>query len=51
LKSCGETNSPATRTRHVYDGLRGESDIDYVEQRELRSGRYFGFNFQRTFGE
>ncbi len=45
------TNSPATRTRETYDGLRGASDIDYVERRELRSGRYYGINIQRTFGE
>lgn len=45
------TDSATTRTRQVYDGLRGDSSIEYIEQRVLRSGRYFGFNIQRTFGE
>jgi outer membrane receptor protein involved in Fe transport len=45
------TDSPATRDRHVYPGLRGASLPTYMERRELRSGAYFGLSVQRTFGK
>lgn len=44
------TDSAVTSRRVIYLGLRGASDIDYVEPRVLRSGRIFGINFQRVFG-
>jgi hypothetical protein len=44
------TDSPAVRSRWIYDGLRGSGAFDYREERVLRSGRYFGINLQRTFG-
>jgi outer membrane receptor protein involved in Fe transport len=44
------TDSAVTRRRLIYTGLRGASDIDYLERRVLRSGRYYGVNFQRAFG-
>lgn len=44
------TNSPVTSRRTIYRSLRGASEIDYVEPRVVRSGRYFGVNFQRAFG-
>jgi len=44
------TDSAVTSLRVIYLGLRGASDIDYVEPRVLRSGRIFGINFQRAFG-
>lgn len=45
------TDSPATRTRYIYDGLRGASSLDYVEKRVLKSGPYVGFTLQRSFGD
>lgn len=45
------TDSPATRTRYIYDGLRGASSLDYVEKRVLKSGPYVGFTVQRRFGD
>lgn len=45
------TDGPATRTRYIYDGLRGASSLDYVEKRVLKSGPYVGFTVQRQFGE
>lgn len=45
------TDSPATRTRYIYDGLRGASALDYVEKRELKSGPHVGFTVQRRFGD
>lgn len=44
------SNSPTTRARWVYRDLRGNSGLDYREERILRSGRYFGINIQRSFG-
>ena len=44
------TDSPATRQRLIFSGLRGSSDLDYREMRSLRSDRYFGINLQRAFG-
>jgi hypothetical protein len=45
------TDGPATRTRYIYDGLRGTSSLTYVEKRVLRSGPYIGFTVQRSFGD
>lgn len=44
------TNSPATRSRWISQGLRGSSGLDYREVRILRSGRYVGSNIQWSFG-
>lgn len=44
------TNSPVTRIRDRYTGLRGTAPINYVEKRMLNSGPYFGLSVQRTFG-
>lgn len=44
------SNSPATRSRLISQGLRGSSGLDYREVRTLRSGRYFGANVQWVFG-
>ena len=44
------SNSPATRTRWISQGLRGSSGLDYQELRTLQSGRYFGANLQWAFG-
>lgn len=45
------TDSPALRTRELYAGLRGDSDLEAIERRELLSGRYFGFSMMRNFGD
>lgn len=44
------TDSPATRTRDIYAGVRGDSGLRYRELRILRSGRYVGLTVQRSFG-
>ena len=44
------TDSPATRTRDIYAGVRGDSALRYRELRVLRSGRYVGLTVQRSFG-
>lgn len=44
------TDSPATRTRDIYSGLRGGSAFRYREIRTLRSGPYVGITVQRSFG-
>lgn len=44
------TDSPAVRDREIYAGLRGDSALDYLERRVLRSGPYFGFSVMRAFG-
>lgn len=44
------TDSPATRTRDIFAGVRGDSALRYRERRELRSGRYVGLTVQRSFG-
>lgn len=44
------TDSPATRTRDIYAGVRGDSGLRYRELRVLRSGRYVGLTVQRSFG-
>ncbi|WP_162314868.1 TonB-dependent receptor plug domain-containing protein [Pseudoxanthomonas yeongjuensis] len=44
------TDGPATRTRYIYDGLRGASPLNHVEKRVLKSGPYVGFAVQRSFG-
>ena len=45
------TDSPATRTRLIYTGLRGPAPLSYREDRILRSGRYVGVTVQRNFGK
>lgn len=45
------TNSPVIRSRQLFDGLRGTAPLDYVDERVLRSGPYFGINIQRSFGK
>jgi len=44
------TDSPATRTREIYTGVRGASPFRYSEIRTLRSGPYVGLTIQRNFG-
>lgn len=44
------TDSPATRARDVYGGLRPSTAFRFREVRVLRSGRYFGLKVQREFG-
>lgn len=44
------TDSPATRTRDIYAGVRGDSALRYRELRVLRSGPYVGLTVQRSFG-
>lgn len=44
------TDSPATRTRDIYAGIRGDSALRYRELRVLRSGPYVGLTVQRSFG-
>jgi hypothetical protein len=43
------TQVPTDRDRTVYDGLRGASDIAYIEQRALNTGMMLGINIQHTF--
>jgi hypothetical protein len=43
------TQVPTYRDRTIYDGLRGDSGIDYVEQRALNTGMMVGLNIQHTF--
>ena len=38
------------RRRAVYDGLRNEATVQYIETRTLEIGRYFGIKVQRAFG-
>jgi outer membrane receptor protein involved in Fe transport len=45
------TDSPTTRTRLAYAGLRGPSGVAFREERILRSGRYVGATVQRNFGK
>lgn len=44
------TDSPATRTRDIYTGVRGSSGFRYRDIRTLRSGPYVGLSIQRSFG-
>lgn len=44
------TDTPVTRTRDIYAGVRGDSALRYRELRVLRSGRYVGLTVQRNFG-
>jgi hypothetical protein len=43
------TQIPTYRDRTIYDGLRGSSDIAYVEERALNTGMMLGINIQHTF--
>jgi len=51
LFAANLTDSPATRTRLAYTGLRGPSGLAFREERILRSGRYVGVTVQRNFGK
>jgi len=44
------TNSPASRERLLYRGLRDRAPLNFVENRLLRSGPYFGMTIQRQIG-
>jgi outer membrane receptor protein involved in Fe transport len=45
------TDTPATRERVVYPGLRGRSGASFIERRILRSGAYLGAGIQWAWGK
>ncbi len=44
------TNSPASRERFLYRGLRDRAPLNFVEDRLLKSKPYFGVTIQRQIG-
>jgi outer membrane receptor protein involved in Fe transport len=45
------TDRPAIRRREVYDGMRSEAPLGYIETRTLKIGPYAGIQVRRQFGE